>query len=91
MRTHLRRAETVDSDPSDREVRHVKKALSANGYKKWSFEIPQKEKMGDERVHPVCKSYVVRVLEHLRCMFWARGVVPYYKPFNTLRSQLVTK
>ena len=44
VRTLLRRAETVVSDPSDREeeVRHVKKALTANGYKKSSFEISKK-------------------------------------------------
>ena len=44
-RTLLRRAEKVVSEPSDHEeeVRHVKKALSANGYKKWSFEVPKKE------------------------------------------------
>ena len=40
VRTLLRRAETVVSDPSDEEVKYVKKAQSANGYKKLSFEIP---------------------------------------------------
>ena len=34
---------TVVSEPSDREeVKHFKKVLTANGYKKWAFEIPQK-------------------------------------------------
>ena len=48
MRTLLTRAETVFSDPSDpEEVRHVKKALSTNGYKKWSFEIPRKNNTMD--------------------------------------------
>ena len=46
----------------------MKKALAANGYKKWSFEIPQKkEEIVDpshdhtkgERVYPVCIPYVV--------------------------------
>ena len=68
MRTLLKRAETVICDLSDHEeeVRHVKKVLLANGYKKWSFEIPKKEKTADpscdhtqgERVYPVCIPYV---------------------------------
>ena len=40
----------------------MKKGLSANGYKKWSFEMPQQEKAADpshsgtqgDRVYPVC-------------------------------------
>ena len=41
--TLLRRAETVVSESSDREeVKHVKKTLTANGYKKWGLEIPKK-------------------------------------------------
>ena len=45
VRIQLKRAETVVFDPSAcrEEVRHMKKALSANRYKKWSFEIPPKK------------------------------------------------
>ena len=99
VRTLLRRAETVVSDPSDRgeEVTHVKKALSVNGYKKWYFEMPRKKKTADpslnhtqgEKVYPVCILYVVGVLEHLQHVFWTHMVSSYHKPFNTLRSQLV--
>ena len=41
----LRRAETVVSEPPNREevVKHIKKALTANVYKTWTFEIPQKK------------------------------------------------
>ena len=63
VRTLLAKAETVLSDLLDYEedVRHVEKALSVNGYKKWSFEIPQNVKTADtshdhtqgEMVNPV--------------------------------------
>ena len=62
VRTLLRKAETVVSDPSHHEVRHVKRALTASRYKKWSFKITRKkEKTADsccdrtegERVYPV--------------------------------------
>ena len=49
VHTLLRRAETVVSQPSDREeVKHVKTALAANGYMKLAFEILKKrEKVED--------------------------------------------
>ena len=45
VRTLLNRAETVVSEPEDvrEEVNHVKKVLTVNGYKKWSFQIPKKK------------------------------------------------
>ena len=46
----LRRVEMVVSEQSDREdeVKHIKKALTRNVYKKWAFEIPKKrEKVED--------------------------------------------
>ena len=48
--TLLRRVGTVVLEPLDREekVKHVKIALTANGYKKWAFDIPKKrEKVED--------------------------------------------
>ena len=45
----LRRAETVVLEPSDREeVKHVKRALTVNGYKKWAFKIPKKREKVDD-------------------------------------------
>ena len=42
-----RRAETVVSELLDKEkVKHVKKALTANRYKKWEFRDPQEEGNG---------------------------------------------
>ena len=40
----MRRAEIAVSEPSDKEeeVKHVKKALTGIGYKKWSFQIFKK-------------------------------------------------
>ena len=78
MRTLLRRGKTVVSDPSDHEkVRHMKKALTGNGYK-WSFEIPSHDSTQGEGVYPVCIPYVAGVLECPQHMF------------TTLRSQLVS-
>ena len=41
------------SDLSDHEeeARHLIKALTPNGYKKWSFEIPQKKEKTDDPFH----------------------------------------
>ena len=36
------------SEPPDREeVKYVKKALTANGYMKWAFEIPKKREKAE--------------------------------------------
>ena len=42
VHTLLRRAEIVVSEPEDvrEEVNQIKKVLTVNGYKKWSFQIP---------------------------------------------------
>ncbi len=46
VRTLLDRVETIVSKQNDKkeEIKHVKKVLSANGYKKWALEIPKKKK-----------------------------------------------
>ena len=45
VHTLLHRAETVVSELDDvrEEANHVKKVLTVNGYKKWSFQIPKEE------------------------------------------------
>ena len=44
MRTLLERAETLVTTDEDKklEVKHVKHALSANGYQQWMFKLPNK-------------------------------------------------
>ena len=95
----LCRAETVVSEPEDveKEVKDVKKVLTVNGYKKWSFQIPNKKVREDDNKregptankHPVCITYISGLSEQLQrvCKFY--GIPSYHKPFNTLRSLLV--
>ena len=38
----------MESSDKEEEVKHIKKTLTTNGYKKWAFEIPPKrEKVED--------------------------------------------
>ena len=62
----LRRAEPVLLDPSDREeVKHVKKALTANGYMKWIFEILRRQKI------PPRTGQLPRISLSVSPIFWA--------------------
>ena len=49
VRTLIKRANCMVSKPEqkDAEVRHVKSALKANGYKEWSFQIPPSKNKSD--------------------------------------------
>ena len=49
VRTLINRANCMVSKPEqkDAEVRHVKSALKANGYKEWSFQIPPSKNKSD--------------------------------------------
>ena len=100
VRTLLRRAEKVVTEDEDKadEVAHVKKALTANGYKPWVFKLPKpKERSRDsdqdrqstKKKFPVALPYVQGLSEKLQRIFRNHGVPTYHKPFNTLRSMLV--
>ena len=100
VRTLLRRAETIVTEEEDRtqESEHVRKALSANGYKPWSLKLPKKkEKVSDPdqveksqaRKFPVSIPYIQGLSEKLQRVFRQHGVATYHKPFNSLRSLLV--
>ena len=81
----------------DAEIKHVKSALRANGYKEWTFKIPPpKDKSNSRRDTPgnqarisVGLPYVRGTSEKLANIFKQHGVGTYHKPFNTLRSMLV--
>ena len=49
VRTLLRRADMLCSTPEERkaEKAHVKRALAANGYKRWALSLPQKKKTSE--------------------------------------------
>ena len=89
--TFLRRAETVVSDLLDmeEEVKHAKKALTANGSTKLVFEIiKKKEKAKDPfkdrataRKFPVSIPYISGVLEQLQGVVRSHGVPSYHKLF----------
>ena len=86
----LCRAETVVSEPHDvkKEVKHVKKVLTVNGYKKWSFQI-HKKKVREEDQQTEGPPYISGLSEQLQRVFRSHGIPLYHKPFNTIRSLLV--
>ena len=99
VRTLLRRADTLVSTPEEKkaEKEHVKRALAANGYKKWVLSLPKKNREKNtepsttqgSRKYPVALPYIKGLSEQLQRVFKSHGVNVYHKPFNTLRSQLV--
>ncbi len=99
VRTLLRRADKLVSNPSDkqREVEHVKKALMANGYLPWALEVPPKEKQPQNKNndppkpkrYPVGLPYVPGLSDKLYRVFKSHDMPAYHKPSNTLRSLLV--
>ena len=100
VRTLLRRAETLvtEADDKQEEIKHVKKALTANGYRKWSFKLPRKKEKKKEdsdkdstsaKKFPVALPYVKGLSEQLQRVFKTHDVPTFHKPFNTLRSLLV--
>ena len=51
IRTLTHRADTIISDPQDkeREIKHLKEVLSVAGYSKWAWQAPRRKKI---RPHP---------------------------------------
>jgi len=100
VRTLFNRAETLVSRPEDKvkEIAHIKKVLTVNGYKRWAFHIPQKtertkdkDSKGEQKStkYPVCLPYVSGVTEKVQRIFGKYEVNSYLKPYNTLKSLLV--
>ena len=95
VRTLLCRAETIVSEPEDvkEEVKHVEKVLTVYGYKKRSFQIPNK-KVKEENNQPEdptakkpqCASSTSLGCQNLQRVFRSHNAPSYQKPFNTIRS-----
>ena len=86
VHTLLCRAKTVVSDPQDvKEMNHVNKVLTVNGYKKWSFQIlKRKVREGDQQTegpiankYPVCIPYISGLSEQLQRVFKSHGIPSY--------------
>ena len=83
--TFLRRAETVVANPSEKEeVKHVKNALTANGYKK-KAEDPSKDS-ATARKFPVSIPYILGISEQLQRVL---GSDPIEFPHTTNISTLL--
>ena len=87
------------SEPEDvrEELKHVKKVLTVNGYKKWLLQIPKKNAREEDPTEgptankcPVCIPYISRLSEQLQRVFRLYGIPSYHKPCNTLRSLFVS-
>ena len=91
----LRRAEAVVSYPLDREeeVKHVKKALTANRSPKWFRDPQEGEGRRSPRIQgkfPLTIPHISRVLEQLQWVLRPHGVPSFNKPVSTLRFMLVS-
>ena len=99
VRTLLNRAENVVTEEEDqkKEKQHVKEALYANGYTKWSMVIPRRKTPTQEtQVLAENRSkisiplpYVSTISHQLQRVFKRYGVTAYHKPTNTIRSMIV--
>ena len=84
-------------EEKDAEVRHVKSALKANGYKEWAFKIPPPQNKSDTSRNTIGGQvrtsvglpYIRGTSEKLARIFKNHGVGAYHNPFNTLCSILV--
>jgi len=100
VRTLLHRAESVVTDPTDREeeIAHVKDALRNCGYKDWTFfrgkpkdkdNPPEDQDNTSSNKGFVTLPYIEGLSEKLRRAFRTAGVSTNFKPSYTLRSALV--
>ena len=102
VRTLYNRANDIVTDPDDREKEkdHIRTALHRCKYPDWAINKaikPRKKKETQEteketpreKRAPVCIPYVKGVSEEMRRTFGKYGVNSYFKPYNTLRQQLV--
>ena len=100
VRTLLHRAEHIVSDEDDkkREIRHVKKALKANLYKPWIFDIPKRKETNNndkitnkqtQRKVNIGIPYTHGLSEQLQRLFKKYNINIYHKPMNQLGKILV--
>ena len=99
VRTLIHRAKKLNTENEDlqKELSHIKGALTANDYKPWMMNLPQKKTPQEtttsdrtqSRQKPLGIPYIQGKSEELSRSFKKFGINIYHKPFNTLRSQLV--
>ncbi|XP_072048801.1 uncharacterized protein [Amphiura filiformis] len=105
IKTLFHRADTISSneDAKTKEHKHLKSALGACGYRKWTFEkalhkpkSPTKDDAShtatageEKRRHNVTIPYVSELSEKIRRIFRGYQIPVSFKPTNTLRQKLV--
>ena len=86
----------TEEQDKETEIEHLKSVLRNNNYKPLMFKTPQiatpkpkntTKKGGSSYSVPL--PYVQGVSEQLTRVFRKQGVGTYYKPFNTIRQQLL--
>ena len=100
VRTLMYRAKNCITTKEDQqtEMKHVKKVLSANGYSRWAFNLPQPKKKENTppsknttivRAPTIAIPYVKGLSEQLARIYKAHGINTYHQPKNKIRSLLV--
>ncbi|CAH1253587.1 CAD [Branchiostoma lanceolatum] len=101
VKTLLHRADTIITDPHDRETekQHIKQALKDCGYPKWAIDKatapkpPQQNNRNpgtrERDKGRITLPYIKTVSEPLRRIFASHGISTSFKPTNTLRQLLV--
>ena len=97
VRSLVHRAHVVVSGEEDRklEIERVYAVLRENGYKEWTFKPPRPKKQKKESTGAkkggasYTLPYVQGVSEQLSKIFKNHDINTYFKPYNTIREQLV--
>ncbi|XP_066270838.1 uncharacterized protein [Branchiostoma lanceolatum] len=101
VKTLLHRADTIITDPHDRETekQHIKQALKDCGYPKWAIDkatAPKPRQQNNRNPGTrerdkgrITLPYIKTVSEPLRRIFASHGISTCFKPTNTLRQLLV--
>lgn len=99
VRTLIHRANSIitEKEDKDKEISHIKQALSANGYKSWILKLPPNKKRQEPEVQTTEKTktlsiglpYIRGTSEILQRTFKQYGFTTYHKPFNSIREMLV--
>jgi hypothetical protein len=98
VRSLLNRVDKIVTEKDDRveERSHVQAVLKDNRYEQWMFKLPDPkpdktptstDRPARSRSYPI--PYVRGVSENMSKIVRRYGVTTYFKPFNTIRSQLV--
>ena len=100
VRTLLNRAELIVQNEEDKqkEIKHVREALRANGYQPWMLNLPPKRSQASNpsqtdtskaKTPLIPLPYINGLSESLARTFKKYGITTYHKPTNTMRQLLV--